>query len=152
MKIRFTSVLAITLINTYFSLTSCGTLCAQTVRIGNQEWMVKNLDADTFRNGEPIPEAKSNKEWKASGRKKRPAWCWYGNDSANGAIYGRLYNWYVVADSRGLCPAGWHVPSDHDWNLLSKILDPASDTLCRQCFNSAISGFKMKSLCAFRRY
>jgi len=40
------------------------------------------------------------------------SWCWYKNDSANGAIYGKLYNWYAVNDPRGLAPTGWHVPSD----------------------------------------
>jgi uncharacterized protein (TIGR02145 family) len=97
------------------------TLTAQTkmsVTIGKQEWMIKNLDVAMFRNGEPIPEAKTDKEWVEAGENKQPAWCYYNNDPANGAKYGKLYNWYAVADPRGLCPAGWHVPSYGEWYQL----------------------------------
>lgn len=62
------------------------------VTIGNQVWMAENLNVDKFRNGDPIPEAKSNEEWEAAGVNKQPAWCYYDNDSANGAKYGKLYN------------------------------------------------------------
>ena len=38
------------------------------------------------------------------------------------AKYGQLYNWYAVDDERGLCPSGWHVPSDEDWQDLEVFL------------------------------
>ena len=95
---------------------------AQTVTIGSQVWMTKNLDVATFRNGDPIPEAKSNEEWEKAGENKQPAWCYYNNDPANGAKYGKLYNWYAVNDSRGLAPVGYHIPSDAEWTKLTDFL------------------------------
>ena len=91
---------------------------AQTVTIGTQVWMTKNLDVSTFRNGDPIPEAKSNEEWKKAGENKQPAWCYYNNDPANGAKYGKLYNWYAVNDPRGLAPLGYHVPTKAEFMTL----------------------------------
>ena len=95
---------------------------AQTVTIGTQVWMTKNLDLATFRNGDPIPEAKTDEEWEKAGENKQPAWCYYDNDPANGAKYGKLYNWYAVIDSRGLAPVGYHIPSDADWTKLNDFL------------------------------
>ncbi|MFM7765029.1 MAG: FISUMP domain-containing protein, partial [Sphingomonadales bacterium] len=80
------------------------------VTIGKQVWMTKNLDVDKFRDGSSIPEAKTDEEWKKAGKNKQPAWCYYNNDPANGAKYGKLYNWYAVNDSRGLAPVGYHIP------------------------------------------
>ena len=107
---------------------------AQTVTIGKQVWMTKNLDVATFRNGDPIPEAKTDEEWKKAAENKQPAWCYYDNDPANGAKYGKLYNWYAVNDSRGLAPAGYHVPSDVEWTKLTNFLG-----------GEGVAGTKMKS-------
>jgi uncharacterized protein (TIGR02145 family) len=90
----------------------------KSVVIGTQEWMVKNLDVSTFRNGESIPEAKTAKEWLAAYQSESPAWCYYNNDSKNGEKYGKLYNWYAVNDPRGIAPTGWHVPTDAEWKTL----------------------------------
>jgi hypothetical protein len=83
-------------------------------------WMTKNLDVSTFRNGDPIPEAKSEKEWENAAKNQKPAWCYYDNDVQNGKKYGKLYNWYAVNDSRGLAPKGYHIPSESEWNLTIK--------------------------------
>ena len=95
---------------------------AQTVTIGNQTWTTKNLDVATFRNGDAIPQAKTNEEWKAAGENKQPAWCYYDNDVKNGPKYGKLYNWYAVKDARGLAPAGYHIPTDDEWIVLENSL------------------------------
>ena len=97
---------------------------AQTVTIGTQVWMTKNLDVVTFRNGDPIPEAKTDEEWAKAREYQQPAWCYYDNDSANGVKYGKLYNWYTVADPRNVCPNGWHMPSDAEWITFIYYLDP----------------------------
>ena len=97
-------------------------LNAQTVTIGTQVWMTKNLNVSTFRNGDPIPEAKTDEEWKLAGKNKQPAWCYYDNNPANGAKYGKLYNWYAVNDPRGLAPEGYHVPTDAEWTKLEDLL------------------------------
>ena len=104
------------------------------VKIGNQIWMTENLNVDRFQNGDIIPEAKTAEEWEAAGNAKRPAWCYYDNDPKNGDKYGKLYNWYSVNDKRGLAPAGWHVPSDEEWTILSIFLG-----------GEDITGKKMKS-------
>ena len=92
------------------------------VTIGEQVWMAENLNVDKFRNGDPIPEAKTEEEWKRAGENGEPAWCYYENDPANGEKYGKLYNWYAVSDTRGLAPAGYHVPSDAEWTKLTDFL------------------------------
>jgi hypothetical protein len=92
------------------------------IKIDSQIWMNQNLNVNTFRNGEPIPHAKSKDEWIKAVEKKQPAWCYYENDPKNGAKYGKLYNWYAVNDPRGLAPAGWHVPSDAEWTKLENFL------------------------------
>jgi uncharacterized protein (TIGR02145 family) len=94
----------------------------QTVTIGTQVWATKNLDVSFFRNGDPIPEAKTDEEWLAAGRKEQPAWCYYNNDPANGEKYGKLYNWYAVNDPRGLAPEGYHIPTYAEWKTLKNYL------------------------------
>lgn len=89
-----------------------------TVKIGSQIWATQNLDIRTFRNGSDIPEAKTDEEWRKAEKEKKPAWCYYNNDSENGEKYGKLYNWYAVNDSRGLAPKGYHVPSSLEWESL----------------------------------
>ena len=92
------------------------------VTIGTQTWAVANLNVSTFRNGDSIPEARTNKEWVTAGESGKPAWCYYNNDPANGLKYGKLYNWYAVNDPRGLAPAGWTLSSDADWAKLTYYL------------------------------
>ena len=94
----------------------------KSVTIGTQVWMKENLNVSTFRNGDPIPEAKTAEEWKAAGAAKQPAWCYYDNDPKNGAKYGKLYNWYAVNDPRGLAPVGWHVPTKEELSDLINYL------------------------------
>jgi OOP family OmpA-OmpF porin len=90
----------------------------KSVKIGSQTWMAENLNVSRFRNGDPIPEAKTIEEWvKAS-----PSWCYYDNDPKNEAKYGRLYNWFAMTDPRGLAPEGWHVPNGAEWETLNKML------------------------------
>jgi uncharacterized protein (TIGR02145 family) len=90
------------------------------IKIGQQTWMKYNLNISTFRNGEPIPQARNKAEWKKYNQEKKPAWCFYDNDSKNQEAYGKLYNWYTVIDPRGLAPDGWHVPTDAEWSELTK--------------------------------
>jgi uncharacterized protein (TIGR02145 family) len=92
------------------------------VKIGNQKWMVENLNVTHFRNGDIIPEASSPEEWISLGKEGKPAWCSMQNDPDNGKKYGKLYNWYAINDSRGLAPKGSHVPSDDEWTLLTNFL------------------------------
>lgn len=85
------------------------------VPIGKQVLMSENLNVDKFRNGDSIPHAKTNEEWKKAGENKQPAWCYYDNDPKNATKYGKLYNWYAVKDFRNITPKGWHIPSNAEW-------------------------------------
>jgi uncharacterized protein (TIGR02145 family) len=91
----------------------------QLVEIAGQCWFAENLRAVRYRNGDPIPGNLSADRWAAltSG-----AQAVYGEKESNLLKYGRLYNGYAVDDSRGLCPSGWHVPSDAEWTALTDAL------------------------------
>lgn len=92
------------------------------VTIGDQVWMVENLNVDKFRNGDPIPQAKTVEDWIDARENGEPAWSYYNHEPANGEKYGKLYNWYAVNDSRGLAPEGWKIPSENDWDILADFL------------------------------
>lgn len=92
------------------------------VKIGEQVWMGANLNVEKFRNGDPIPQAKTKSEWIKASEDKKPAWCYYQNNPQNGVIYGKLYNWYAVNDPRGLAPKGWHIPTRNEWDELISTL------------------------------
>ncbi|WP_084022287.1 fibrobacter succinogenes major paralogous domain-containing protein [Chlorobaculum limnaeum] len=92
---------------------------AQGITIGRQIWMAENLATDRYRNGDKIRHARSVEEWNEAISKQEGAWCDYGNDPDGG----RLYNWFAVADSRGLAPAGWRVPTDEEWRELEAATD-----------------------------
>ena len=106
----------------------------KSVKIGTQEWMSNNLNISVFRNGDIIPQAKTNAEWEKAESDGKPAWCYYNNDTDNGKKYGKLYNWYAVHDERGLAPSGWHIPSD-----------PELTTLIDQLGGESVAGGKLKS-------
>ena len=92
------------------------------VTIGNQCWMKENLKTTKYRNGDPIPTNLSDTSWNAT---TSGAYAIFNNSMTNDNIYGKLYNWYAVADPSGLCPAGWHVPSDSEWTTLITYLGGA---------------------------
>lgn len=94
-------------------------LASNTIEVGDDIWYGVNLNTETFRNGDPIPEAKSDDDWYRAGQLKQPAWCYYNNDNAVGDRYGKLYNWYACSDPRGIAPEGFKVPDDRDWAILS---------------------------------
>ncbi|MDI6400975.1 fibrobacter succinogenes major paralogous domain-containing protein [Balneolaceae bacterium ANBcel3] len=96
----------------------------RTVRIGNQYWMAENLRTTRYQNGDPIPNVQGSDNWRDL---SEGAWVHYDNDSSFDQLYGKLYNWYAVDDERGLCPTGWHVPSDEEWRTLTNFLGAAQE-------------------------
>lgn len=101
-----------------------------TVMIGTQVWLVENLKTTKYRDGTSIPKMTEDTQWY---RQKTGAYCDYDNIESNSTIYGRLYNWYAVSDSRNIAPAGWHVPSDTEWTTLISYLGGVN-----------LAGFKLK--------
>jgi len=98
-----------------------------TVTIGTQVWMADNLRVTHYRNGDPIPNIKDDSVWNSlcdpytlTGTGAR---CYWNNDSVSYAsVYGALYNYYTIDDSRMITPVGWHVPSMGDWAILRDYL------------------------------
>ncbi len=93
----------------------------RTVTIGTQVWMAENLNVDTFRNGDPIPNIENGNHWYNAGNNGQPAWMYYNNHPCNDK-YGKLYNFFAVEDARGLAPEGWRIPTVQDWTILSNYL------------------------------
>ncbi|WP_293896008.1 FISUMP domain-containing protein [Flavobacterium sp.] len=91
----------------------------QLVTICDQTWTKTNLNVSKYRNGDVIPQVTNPTEWT---NLTTGAWCYHLNNTANGAIYGKLYNWYAVNDPRGLAPVGYHIPSDAEWTTLTTCL------------------------------
>jgi uncharacterized protein (TIGR02145 family) len=102
-----------------------------TIILGNgQEWMSENLRTTSYSNGDIIPNV-TGTQWSSL---TTGAWCHYNNDRLYENVYSKLYNWYAVADSRNVCPTGWHVPSVDEWRILIDYLG-----------GDAVAGKKMKS-------
>jgi uncharacterized protein (TIGR02145 family) len=103
----------------------------KTVIIEGQEWMAENLKTTKYDNGDPIPLVTDNAQWSSL---TAGAWSYYSNDANYNDRYGKLYNWHAADDSRNVCPAGWHVPSDEEWTALTDYLGGES-----------VAGGKMKT-------
>ena len=109
-----------------------------TVLIGEQCWFAENLRSENYMNGDSIPAGLNSAEWSNT---LTGAAAVYGEGSSTCydfspdgeacdeawslSEYGRLYNWYAVDDARGLCPSGWHVPTDGEWTVLTDHLGGA---------------------------
>ena len=94
------------------------------VQIGKQCWFSENLRTELYRNGEEINYVVDDTEWKLS---RSGARCFYNNDINMENFYGQLYNGYAVTDKRKICPTGWNVPTDDDWeNLVEFISEEAA--------------------------
>ena len=107
----------------------------ETVQIGEQCWFAENLRNENYENGDAIPADLSDSEWENT---TSGAVAVYGDGNSNCYDFspdgdacdetwslnefGRLYNWYAVDDARGLCPSGWHVPTDGEWTVMTDFL------------------------------
>lgn len=117
--------------------TTTTTLDPNLIPIGTQIWTTRNLEVETYRDGTPIPQVTNQTQWNSL---TTGAWCYYANNTANGVIYGKLYNWYAVAGIDGsgtpriLAPVGYHIPTNEEWTTLVTYLGGA-----------AVAGGKMKS-------
>jgi uncharacterized protein (TIGR02145 family) len=112
------------------------------VIIGSQTWDQCNLNVTTYSDGEPIQHVEDPEAWANT---TIGAWCYYDNDPANDAIYGKLYNWYAVAGiydeasridptkRKSLAPVGKSIPTDSEWTALTTYLN-----------GSTVAGGKLK--------
>lgn len=91
----------------------------KTVHIGNQLWMAENLRTTHYQDGSEINLIVDNKTWASL---KTGAYCWYNNDSIHKNLYGAIYNYYAICNPHNLCPMGWHVPADAEWEIVVDFL------------------------------
>jgi uncharacterized protein (TIGR02145 family) len=114
-----------------------------TVLIGTQCWTKENLRVTKYNDGTVIPDETANTAgWGLLATGARSD---YTGEASYIATYGYLYNWYAATDSRKICPTGWHVPTDSDWNKLVKFIDSGADTSSTSSTQSTTAGGKMKS-------
>ena len=103
-----------------------------TLKIGNQWWMAENLKVTHYANGTAIPLIEESLEWHNLGFSDK-AYCYYDNSSSNKDTYGALYTWAAAMNGaasssinpsgvQGVCPDGWHLPSDAEWTELTDYL------------------------------
>lgn len=92
------------------------------VIIGNQTWMAENLRTTRYNNGDPIPTTTLALDYQDTDKKYQ--WV-YDNNEINAERFGRLYTWYAITDSRGVCPVGWHIPSLEELDVLVEYLGGA---------------------------
>jgi uncharacterized protein (TIGR02145 family) len=155
------------------------TINAQTIQIGpglndidgnfyssiiygnGQEWMGENLKSASFANGDPIPNVTSANQWYTL---TTASWAIYNDNSTLENTYGKLYNFYTIADSRGVCPSGWNVPSRQAFDSLINYLggsqtaggflketglthwnSPNSGATNQSVFNALPNGIKMET-------
>lgn len=98
------------------------------IGIGKQAWMAENLKTTHYSDGTAIPYVEETPDW-ANLHATDKAYCWYKNSAANRTIYGGLYTWAAAvngtigssnnpSDIQGVCPDGWHLPSNSEWSEL----------------------------------
>ena len=129
MKQKIIRIIAVLLISLSFTAVKAQTVkdingnVYKTVTIGTQTWMAENLKTTMYTDGTAIPFVADNIAWinHDSVAIITPAYYWYSNDSTYKNVYGALYNWYVLKTNK-LCPTGWHVPNDAEWQILTDYL------------------------------
>lgn len=112
----------------------------KTTKIGNQVWMAENLKTTRFNDNTPIPLVTDSVAWIGL---TSPAYSWYRNNPANKETYGALYSWYTVSNGR-LCPSGWHVASNADYETLEATIGIPVDSIGRWGWRGRGSAAKLK--------
>ena len=124
-----------------------------TVAIGEQCWFAENLRSNAYANGDAIPGELTDAEWSSTTAGAQAvygegsSWCWDEpcDEVANLEDFGRLYNWYAVDDSRGLCPSGWHVPTDGEYMTLEMELGMSSSEANSTGWRGTDQGARIKA-------
>ncbi len=112
------------------------------IKIGSQWWMAENLKVTRYNNGDSIPNLTNAEDWENS---SNGSVCSYENYGYTSNVYGRLYNWYAIEDSRKIAPKGWHLPSDSEWKELEIILGMSPTEANENGYRGIDIGGKLKS-------
>ncbi|MEY4329672.1 MAG: hypothetical protein RL609_420 [Bacteroidota bacterium] len=137
--------------NQYISVTGCGGqtslfydgLNYDLVEIGGQCWFADNLATDQYRNGDLIATGLDNASWMSA---TYGAYDIYTYVSSGISQYDKLYNWFVISDTRGVCPVGWHVPSDCEWMYLENSIGISISEQTQSGLRGEPNGGKLKSV------
>jgi uncharacterized protein (TIGR02145 family) len=127
-----------------------------TIEIGSQTWMAENLKTSRYADATSIPHVENTTAWDAL-TANDPAYCWFNGSSGNAAIYGNLYNWPAAMNGaastdanpsgvQGVCPAGWHIPSDSEWKEMEIYLGMSSSAADELDFRGSDEGGKLKEV------
>ncbi len=119
----------------------------KTVKIGGQWWMAENLNVGKTVKGQQAGLWQTN-----NGIIEKYV---YEDDEKNADIYGGLYNWEEAMDYsepsnlsnktvQGICPCGWHIPSDEEWKLLEIALGMPESELGKSGDRGSDEGDKLK--------
>jgi uncharacterized protein (TIGR02145 family) len=92
----------------------------ETITIGNQIWMAKNLESNSFQNGSQIVQAQDRETWQSLTESQNPVWAYY-YDETTGKEYGYMYNIHAITKGNP-CPKGFRVPTNDDWKQLFNYL------------------------------
>jgi uncharacterized protein (TIGR02145 family) len=111
----------------FFRCTDGDNINYPVVEVGTQVWMARNLRTSSYKNGDPIGTTSPKTLNISTEISPKFQWVYYGYEIViDTAAYGRLYTWYAATDTRGVCPAGWHLPSQTEWNALITALGGAT--------------------------
>ena len=110
----------------------------ETVQIGDQLWMAENLQVTHYNDGSEIPNP-SDDNWQSN----QGQYGVYDNEHFNADIYGNLYNFPVIEDERGVCPDGFHVPSDDEFKELEMFLGMSEEDANDTGYRGADEGSKL---------
>ena len=127
-----------------------------TVLIGDQCWFADNLKTNKFSDGDSIPSGLTDGEWITTttgatavfgegSSSCAAAWPGFCDETQSLSAHGRLYNWYAVDDARGLCPSGWHVPTDGEWMVLEMELGMSESEANSTGWRGTDEGTELKS-------
>ena len=128
----------------------------RTIQIGNQNWMAENLKVIHYADGSPVPLVSDQTQWTNLGESDR-AYCWYDNMSEYADTTGGLYSWPGAMNGasgfgdstevvQGVCPDGWHLPSDGEWKELEMFLGMSQEVADKYEWRGTYEGGKLKEL------
>jgi len=122
----------------------------ETTLIGKYWWMAENLKTTTYKDGVQIPLVKDQSSWF---RLRHDSFCYYQNNENYADTFGFLYNWYTVSSGK-ICPDGWRVPTDEEWQYLEGFADskyePGDSVWGKMGLRGYDAGLKLKSATGWR--
>ena len=128
----------------------------KTIEIADQNWMAENLKVTHYADGTPVPLVADEDQWSILGESDR-AYCWYDDMSEYGDTTGALYSWPGAMNGatgpdefteavQGVCPEGWHLPSDEEWKQLELSLGMSQEMADKWEWRGTYEGGKLKEL------